>query len=473
MKINPYIFRGYDLRGEVDKDLNPEIVGHLGRVFGTMLKRRGINKAVIGRDSRATSPEYAQAMVGGLNFAGVDTIDIGMELVGTLYWAQYFLDCQGGVYVSASHNPVQYNGFKFANGFSQTLVGEELQLLRQMAEKDDFKESPVPGKNEERNVRKDYFKDLIKRLPFDRKFKVVVDPSNSTAGVIVPDLLRKIGCEVIEQNCDLDPSFPSGTPDPTEKAIMERIKKAVLENQCDVGFAYDADGDRIGIVDDKGNIIWNDILLAIFAISVLKQHPGATIMYNTLCSKIVEEAILKHKGKPFMWRTGNSFLKRKNQEVKGAFIGELSGHFFFSADFYNHDDGIYSTLRLLQYLSQTSQSLSKIIGSFTRYISSPEIKVGCPDEMKVGIVGKISRKLKTDFPKAKIIDDERAGDGARIDEGDFMFVVRYSQNGPYLTVKFEARTREKYDFLKKYINELLHSFGEIDWNFGVNMESLE
>ncbi len=473
MKINPYIFRGYDLRGEINKDLNPKIVEHLGRVYGTFLKRRDIKKAIIGRDSRATSPEYSQAIVKGLNFVSIDTIDIGMELIGTFYWAQYYLNCRGGVYVSASHNPVQYNGFKFANDFSETLVSDEIQLLRQMAEKDYFEPAHIAGKNEKQDIREAYFNNLIKRLPFSKKFKVVIDPSCSTAGAIVPDLLRRIGCEVIESNCNLDPTFPAGTPDPTEITVAERLKENILRENADIGFSYDSDADRIGIVDDKGNIIWNDVLVALFTISVLKEHPGATIMYNTLCSKIVEETILKYGGQPFMWRTGHSFLKKKNQEVKAAFIGELSGHFFFSADFYNHDDGIYSTLRLLQYLSQTNQSFSQAISSFPQYISSPEIKVGCPDESKVAVIEKISQKLKTDYPLARIIDDERAGDGVRIDEEDSMFVVRYSQNGPYLTVKFEAKTQEKYEELKNYINKLLQSSKEIDWSFGVNVESLK
>jgi len=473
MKINPYIFRGYDLRGEVDKDLNPEIVKHLGKVFGTFLKQRSIKKAIISRDSRLTSPEYSQAIIKGLNFVGIDAIDIGMELIGTFYWAQYYLNCQAGVYVTASHNPVQYNGFKFAIDFSETLVSDEMQLLRQMAEKDDFEPSQIPGKNEKQNIREVYFNDLIKRLPFSKKFKIVIDPSCSTAGVIVPDLLRRIGCEVIESNCNLDPSFPIGTPDPTEITVAERLKENILRENADIGFSYDSDADRLGVVDDKGNIIWNDVLVALFAISVLKEHPGAIIMYNTLCSKIVEETILKYGGQPFMWRVGHSFLKKKNQEIKAAFIGELSGHFFFSADFYNHDDGIYSTLRLLQYLSQTNQSLSRAVSSLPQYISSPEIKVGCPDELKVGLIEKISQKLKIDYPLATIIDDERAGDGVRIDEKDSMFVVRYSQNGPYLTIKFEAKTQGKYDELKNYINKLLQNYKEIDWGYGVNVESLK
>lgn len=473
MKINPYIFRGYDLRGVVDKDLNSEIVEYLGRVYGTYLKRRGIKKALIGRDCRATSPDYSKKIIAGLNWAGIDTIDIEMELIGTFYWAQYYLDCRGGVYVSGSHNPAEYNGFKFANDFSETLVQEGMQELRKMAEVDDIEQGETPGKNEQNDIRQAYFDDLLKRLPINKKFKVVIDPSCSTAGVIAPELLRKAGCEVIENNCNLDPSFPLGTPDPTENAVSQRLRDKILEEKTDIGFSYDADGDRIGIVDDTGKIIWNDMLVALFAKDVLNFHPGAIIMFNTLCSKVVSETIEKHGGKPFMWRTGHSFLKKKNQEVKAAFIGELSGHFFFSADFYNHDDGLYSTLRLLSFLSKTNQSLSQAIDALPKYISSPEIKVGSPDELKVGLMDKIAEKLRQDFPRAEIIDDERAGDGVRLEMPDSMFVVRYSQNGPYLTVKFEAKTQEKYDELKKYIDTLLHSYSEVDWSFGVNVSSLK
>jgi len=473
MKINPYIFRGYDLRGEVDKDLTPGIVEHLGKIFGTMLKRRGIKNAVISRDSRTTSLEYSQAIIRGLNFAGIDTINIGMELIGAFYWSQYFLNCKGGVYVSASHNPVQYNGFKFAIDFSETLATEDMRALKEMAGKDDFKKAAIPGKNEEKNVREEYFNDLAKRIKFKKQFKIVIDPSNSTAGAIVPDLLRKFGCEIIEKNCNLDSSFPLGAPDPTDSKVAGRLSKEVLEEKADIGFSFDPDGDRLGIVDEKGNIIWNDILVAVFAMAILEKHPGAVIMYNILCSKAVEEIIIKYGGKPFMWRVGHSFLKNKNQEVKAAFIGELSGHFFFSADFYNHEDGIYSMLSLLDYLSKTGKSLSEIISPIPRYISSPEIKVGCPDELKVGLMGKIGAKLRQDFPNVKIIDDERAGDGARFETDNSMFVVRYSQNGPYLTIKFEAKEQKEYDELKKYISELLHSYKEIDWGFGVNIESLD
>ncbi len=475
MKINPYMFRGYDLRGVVGEDLNPEIVEHIGRAHGTYMKRHGIARAIVGYDCRKTSPEYSEALIRGFSWAGIDTINIGMELIGTFYWAQYYLKRQGGAFVSASHNPAEYNGFKFAIDFSETLVSDGMQELRRMVEVEDYEQGKIPGGIKGQGIREDYFKDLIKRLPNIKKFKVVIDPSCSTAGVIAPDFLRKIGCEVIESNCKLDPTFPLGTPDPTANFVATRLKKKVLEEKADIGFSYDADGDRIGIVDNEGGIIWNDVLLALFATDVLNQHSGATIMYNTLCSRVVEETILKYGGKPFMWRTGHSFLKKKNQEIKAAFIGELSGHFFFSADFYNHDDGLYSTLRLLNYLTRTNQSLSRAIAFLPQYISSPEIKVFCADEKKVGLIGKISTVLKKDFFQARIIDDERAGDGVRLDMEDCMLVIRYSQNGPYLTVKFEAKTQEKYNELKNYINKLLHQFSEVDWasKINVNIEALE
>lgn len=473
MKITPTMFRGYDLRGLVDKELNPEIVEHIGKAHGTYMKRRGITKAVVGQDCRATSADYSAALIRGYSWAGIDTIDIGMTLVGTFYWSQYYLNIKGGAFVTASHNPPEFNGFKFAIDLSETLVSDGMQELRRMVEEEDYEQGEVPGQVEKKEINEAYLEDISKRLSIDKKFKIVVDPSCSTAGAIVPKMLRKIGCEVVEKNCNIDPTFPLGTPDPTETQVASRVAQEVLEEKADLGFSYDADGDRIGIVDEKGGIIWNDVLVAIFASDVLHGHPGAKIMYNTLCSKVVEDTIKEKGGEPFMWRTGHSFLKKKNQEVGAAFIGELSGHFFFSADFYNHDDGIYSTFRLLSYLSRTGQSLSEAVASLPKYISSAEIKVGCADDKKVGLIEKLSEVLKNDFPTAEVISDERAGDGVRLNMADSMFVVRYSQNGPYLTIKFEAQTQGKYDELKKYLNNILHKYEEVDWSFGVNVESLD
>jgi len=474
MKVNPYIFRGYDIRGLVDVDLNPEIAEHIGKAFGTYLKRRGVTELVVGRDARATSPAYSEAVIRGLASTGANIIDIGMTLVGTFYWAQYFLNRKGGAYISASHNPAPFNGFKLADDFSETLVSDGIQELLRLIEAEDYDVGARAGTCEKRDISESYFDDLIRRIPTVARCKVLVDAGALTAGTLAPELLQRAGYDVIEKNCAIDSSFPLGSVDPTALEVVERLRKEVLEARADIGFTYDADGDRIGVADEKGDIIWNDTLVALFALDTLKLHPGATIMYNILCSKAVTETITANGGKPFMWRVGHSFLKKKNQEVGAAFIGELSGHFFFSKDFYNHDDGLYSTLRLLQYLGRTGQTLSRAVADLPYYVSSPEIKIFCADDKKAALMAKIAPMLEEKFPAAQVISDERAGDGVRLDLQDGMFVVRYSQNGPYLTVKFEGKTQERYDELKSYINGLLHKFSEIDWksDININLEAL-
>ncbi|MBZ1345040.1 MAG: phosphomannomutase/phosphoglucomutase [Candidatus Nealsonbacteria bacterium] len=473
MKINPFIFRGYDVRGEADKDLNPEIVEHLGRAYGTFLRKRGIKKAVVGYDCRLTSPSYSQAIIKGLLFSGIDVIDIGLALVGNIYWAQYYFKAPGCVSVSGSHNPVNYNGFKFGTGFSSTMVTEEIEELRQIAQNGQFVQGK--GKLKKQDIKEAYLRDLIKRFHLPFKFKVVIDPSHSTAGAFAPELLEKAGCQVVRSHCQIDGSFPIGTPDPTEKKVAERLSEKILEEKADLGFSYDSDGDRIGVVDGRGNILWNDVLVALFAMDVLDRNPGAKIVFNTLCSKMVEDVILAKRGEPLMWRTGHSFIKAKAQKEKAAFAGELSGHFYFLDKFYPHDDGCYSTLALLNYLSRSKKTLSEAIAGLPKYISSPEIKIFCADDKKVVLMAKIGPVLKKDFPDARVIDDERAGDGVRLELKDGMFVIRYSQNGPYLTIKFEAKTKDCYNFLKNYIKELLHRYEEIDWNskINVNLDSLD
>lgn len=474
MEVNPHIFRGYDLRGLVGTDLTPELALHLGKAFGTYLQRNGKSKALVGRDCRETGPAYAAELINGLLWAGIDVVDIGMVLVGTFYWAQYHLESPAGIYVSASHNPPQFNGFKFANDYSETLVSEGMNELRRLVESEDYDQGKQEGSLKQEDIRSAYYKDLLERLPVARKIRVVIDPGCTTAGAWAPELFRKAGCDVVEYNTNVDSSFPLGVADPTEVSVLERLRREVLESKAAVGITYDADGDRIGIVDEKGGLIWNDILVALFASDVLRDHPGTKIMFNTFCSKAVPETIRAKDGEPFMWRTGHSFLKKKNQEVKAAFIGELSGHFFFSADFYNHDDGLYSALRLIRYLAASDKPLSKIVAELPHYYSSPEIKLACADGKKVALVEKLTPIVRQDFPNAEVIDDERAGDGVRLETNDDMFVVRYSQNGPYLGIKFESRTKEGYEKLRGYLAELLHRFPEVEWEneIAANVEAL-
>ncbi len=472
MKINPQIIRGYDVRGIAEKDLSSEIAEHFGKAYGTFIREKGATKVVVGYDSRKTSPEYSEALIKGILSTGLDVVDIGMVLVGIVYWAQYYFQTIGAVMVTASHNPPEYNGFKFGVDFSETMTGPALKELQTLIESENYFKADQPGNLEKKDVKQAYFDDLLKRFNFNKSFKIVVDASCATAGVFAPELFRQAGHIVVEQNCEIDSSFPLGVADPTEVVVAERLAKKVVEVGADIGFSFDADGDRVGVVDEKGGIIWNDVLLAIFAKDVLADYPGSKIMFNALCSKVVPETIAQFGGEPFMWRTGHGFLKKKNQEIGAPFIGELSGHFFFSKDFYNHDDGLYAALRVLQYMDRNNETLSQAVQSLPKYISSPEIKVGCPDDKKVDLTKHIAEILKKDFPQAKVIDDESVGDGVRLETQSSMFIIRYSQNGPYLTIKFEAKQKDEYEDLKKYIHDLLKSFNEIDWSFGVNVESL-
>ncbi|MFC1711576.1 phosphomannomutase, partial [Patescibacteria group bacterium] len=276
---------------------------------------------------------------------------------------------------------------------------------------------------------------------------------------------------VVEQNCNLDGNFPSGTADPTERVVMERLAKRVVKEKADLGFAYDVDGDRIGIVDDKGRITWNDVLVAIFAKDILSFMKGAKIIFNTLCSKSTSDTIEKEGGKPIVWLTGHSFIKAKLKEERAPFGGELSGHFFFMDNFYGHDDGAYTALRLLQFLERRKISLANAIDELPKYYSSPEIKLGLADNIKFKFIDTvITKEFKQLFGKsAKYLSI----DGIRADTKEEMAIIRASQNGPYITIKFEAKSQEKYNQLKKSIAKILHSHKEIDFSYGVNTNELD
>ena len=315
----------------------------------------------------------------------------------------------------------------------------------------------------------DYQKDLLRRIGKIKKFKLVVDSCAATTGLFLPKILRSVGCEVIEQNTIPDPTFPVGVADPTEREVQERLAKRVISEKADLGFSYDTDGDRIGVVDEDGALIWNDTLVSLFSKDILDFAPGSEIIYNVLCSKQVDEVISQSGGLPVMWKTGHSFIKAKVREDRAIFGGELSGHFFFCDNFYGHDDGAIASLRLLAYLTRVNQSLKQAIAKLPHYFSSPEIKVGCPDKIKFQIVtDKIGEEIKKLYPSAKYVEI----DGVRMDTKEEMLIVRASQNGPYLTIKFEGKTQEKYDQLKNQVAKILHRLKEIDFKSGVNVSSL-
>ncbi|MBI5220672.1 MAG: phosphomannomutase/phosphoglucomutase [Candidatus Liptonbacteria bacterium] len=483
MKINPYIFRNYDIRGIAGQDLDAEKVETIGKAYGTFLRRRKIRQAVVGRDCRLSGEEYQQALIKGMAAMGIDIINLGMVMTQMVYYGQYRFQTNGGSMVTASHNPWNFNGFKLATGYSRTTEIEEVQEIRRITEEESF--FPFTGQGqvttlsaaEQESFFQDYTHDVLKRVRLQRKFRVVMDSGMGTTGPFNKRIFEAAGCEVIGQNLGVDGHFPVGTPDPTATEVMERVRAGVLAEKADFGVAFDGDGDRIGTVDENGNILWNDVLVAIFAQEILERFPHSRIVHNTLCSQLTSRVIEQCGGTPVMWRTGHTFIKSKIAEVGAAFGGELSGHFFFADNAYGHDDGTYAVLRVLEYLSDKNKSLSQLYQEFPKYISSPEIKIGCPDDKKVQVIKDLSVKFKLDFPQAKITDASVIpdDDGTRADLPDGMIIFRYSQNGPYITVKFEAQDRATYEERKKYVKDTLLHYPEMIWQdqLAVNLHSLD
>ena len=477
MRINPYIFRNYDIRGIAGEDLDEEKVEAIGKAYGTFLRRRKIRQAVVGRDCRLSGKAWQEAFTKGLTSVGINIIDLGLIMTQMMYYAQYRFQSNGGAMITASHNPSKYNGFKLAIGFSKTTEEDEVQEIRKTTENDAYYKSKEKGSIIKYDVREDYFNDTLKRISLKKKLKVVCDFRHGTPGMYVPELFERAGCKVIPINQNVDGSFPAGVPDPTDEAYLKKLAAAVVKENADIGLAFDGDGDRVGIVDEKGNIIWNDVLIAIFAKEILERFPNSKIIYNGLCSQVVKLVVEQEGGTPIMWRTGHSFIKSKIAEENALFGGELSGHFFFNDNAYGHDDGAYAALRLIEYLTEKGKSLSEIYESFPKLISSPEIKIGCPDDKKEKVIRDLSKRFKKDFPRAKITDATiiPGDDGTRADFDDGMMIFRYSQNGPYITIKFEARDKETYEKRRIYVRDMLKSYPEMIWQgkLGVNLHVLE
>ncbi len=466
--INPKIFRGYDIRGVSGEDLSPDVMYTMGRAYGTWLKQRRIGEATVGRDNRLTSEEYSKAFIAGLNDSGINSIDIGSCLTQISYFSTYEFKTKGSAMITASHNPKEYNGLKLGTGYSETMLSDEIQAFKDLALGGKFAEGQ--GTNKQVDIYDSYKTHLLKHFNLQKKWKVVVEGCNTNSGVYYPKLLSEAGCEIIEQNCEPDGNFPMGVPDPTEVEVLERLAAKVKEVGADIGFAYDADGDRMAVVDENGDVLWMDTIVALFAQDVLDLLPGAAIVYNTLCSRQVTEAIEKAGGEPLMWMTGHSFIKAKVSESRAPFGGELSGHIYFTDNFYGHDDGAYASLRLLQYLERTEQTLSEAAEKLPKYVSSPEIKFGLADEIKFEFIDtKITEEFKGLWPLAEYTDI----DGIRADLDDRMAIVRASQNGPYITVKFEGKTQEIYDEVKAQLKEVLKKYEEINWEEGVNTHALD
>ncbi len=431
--MNPQIFREYDIRGLVEKDLTPDVVKNLGRGYATYLARLGKRKIVVGRDGRLSSPWLHDHLVQGLLAGGMQITDIGVCPTPVFYFSLFHFDQEGGIMITGSHNPPEFNGFKVCVG-KETIYGQEIQNLRLLIERGDFTKGS--GTIEQREIIPLYQQYLLQNIKLQRKVKIAVDSGNGTAGVVAPPIFRSLGCEVEELYSEIDGHFPHHHPDPTIPDNMKDLIAKVKETGAEVGFGYDGDADRIGVVDHLGNIIWGDQLLILFARQILKDHPGATIISEVKCSQNLYDDIARHGGRGIMWKAGHSLLKSKMKEEKALLGGEMSGHIFFADRYFGYDDAIYASCRLLEILSQTEKRIPELFSDLPQTFSTPEIRVDCPDEIKFNLVEKVRDTFRKEYP---IVDV----DGVRILFPDGWGLVRASNTQPVLVLRFEARSPER------------------------------
>jgi len=437
--MNSSVFREYDIRGLAEKDFDKEFALLLGKVLGTIISEKGGKRVTVGRDCRATSDAYAEAVIAGLASTGLQVYDIGVCPTPLLYFSLFHLDVDGGIEVTASHNPSEYNGFKLCVG-KETLYGQQIQDVRAKMERNEFKQK-AGGKVERYEIVPPYHKYLLQDVPrLARPLKVVVDAGSGVGGPVAPPIFRELGCTVWEIACTPDGRFPIHHPDPTVPENLAMLIEKVRREKADLGIAYDGDADRIGAVDEQGNILWGDELLVLFARDVLQRNPHAVIISEVKCSQRLYDDIAKNGGKAIMWKAGHSLLKAKMKETHALLAGEMSGHMFFKERYFGYDDAIYASLRLLEILAKSSQPLSGLLADLPKSVSTPEIRVDCPDEKKFAI----AEKAKEYFRKHYDIIDV---DGVRVQFPEGWGLIRASNTQPALVLRFEAKSDEK---LKEY-----------------------
>ncbi len=449
--INPEIFREYDIRGVVGTDLTPEIAARIARAYVADRNLSG-SPVVLGADNRAHSPALAAGAAEGLADSGCDVVRIGTVITPTFYFARVHWDIDGGVMVTASHNPSEFNGFKLAGGFG-TLHGEQIQAVRRRAETGPFVIGQ--GRVQPRAIVPAYMETLQEKIRLGpRRLRVALDCGNGTASLIAPQVLAAWGVEVVPIYCDSDPSFPHHHPDPVDPRNLSDLIALVRRERCDLGIGVDGDGDRIGVVDDQGEILWGDLLMVLYWREILPRHPGADVIVEVKCSQALVDEVRRLGGKPFFYRTGHSLIKAKMREIGAVFTGEMSGHMFFADEYYGFDDALYAAGRLLRILSQSDLPLSVLTSDVPRYPVTPEVRVACPDARKFDVVASVVEAFKLDH---EVVDV----DGARVLFDDGWGLVRASNTQPALVVRAEAATPSGLARIKQVIAGVLSRFPEV------------
>lgn len=444
MKVTGDIFREYDIRGIVETELTRDFARHLGAAIGTFVKRGGGSRVVVGQDCRESGGWLGKSIIEGLLSTGCDALDIGTVATPVGYWAIQHLGADGGVQITGSHNPPEYNGFKLTL-LGQSLHGSDIQKLKKMVESEDYVRGT--GQAHKRPILNVYIDELAKNLHKPkRKLKVIVDAGNGTGGISAVPLYTKLGYEVIPMYCEMDGTFPNHHPDPTVEENIAELKRRVREEKADIGLAFDGDADRVGVIDSDGEVVWGDKLMILLSRAVLKESPGATIIGEVKCSKLLYDDITAHGGRAIMWRTGHSLIKSKMKEEHAELAGEMSGHIFFKHRYYGFDDGVYAGGRLLEILSDGTQSLKERLSDVPKTFTTPEIRFDCPDAIKFELVKRAIAFFKkgADQGQYRVIDI----DGARVEWSDGWGLVRCSNTTPLLVLRFEATSQARLDVIQ-------------------------
>lgn len=460
MKLAANIFREYDIRGNAEEELTTETVRAIGLAFGTFLSRNGVKKITVGGDVRLSTERIRSDIIAGMTEAGVDVIDIGMVTSPLLYWSLFHLDLEGAVMITGSHNPREFNGLKLAFG-KTTLYGDQIQEILRMIEADDFVRASEPGTVTRMDLSKEYLEMLESKISLGpRKLKVVTDTGNATAGPMVNRFLRELGCDVIPLFEEPDGTFPNHHPDPTKREYLVDLIDTVRREGADLGLGFDGDADRIGVVDDMGEVVWGDILMILFWREILPLHPGADAIVEVKSSQALVDEIKRLGGKVVWWKSGHSLIKAKMKELNALFSGEVSGHMFFADEFYGFDDSFYAAGRLLRILSNTSLKLSEMLSDVPVYYSTAETRIACPDEIKFDVIDRIREDALKEHEAITV-------DGVRIIYPGGWGLVRSSNTQPVIVARAEGKTEEE---LAEYSADLKKRMlkagvGNFEWEY--------
>jgi phosphomannomutase / phosphoglucomutase len=443
--MNPEIYREYDIRGVIGEDIKEEEFIAMGRGFGTYFRGLGKRRILVARDCRLTSPMINEKITEGLISTGCDVLDGGICPTPTFYFGVRHVEADGGLMITASHNPPEYNGFKICRGYD-TIYGEEIRGIWKIIDGGDFNKGA--GTSVPVEIVEPYVERIIKDVSVKPGIKVAFDAGNGTGGPIGVRVLKSLGCDLYPLYCEMDGTFPNHEPDPTVENNMRDLIKEVRDKGLLLGIGVDGDADRIGAVDSSGSIVFGDMLLLLFARDILADHPGASIISEVKSSDRLYKDIEAHGGKAIMWKTGHSLIKNKMKETKAVLAGEMSGHMFFADRYYGYDDAIYASCRLLEILSKSGKSLSELLEDVPRSHTTPEIRVECPDAEKFKLVDRLREEFKARY---SIIDV----DGVRIVFEDGWGLVRASNTQPALVLRFEARSKERLTEIRALVEEAI------------------